>query len=96
MFYTYILLSQKDNKFYTGYAKDLQRRLNEHKNGEVFSTKHRLPIKLIYYEACLNEDDAKRREKTLKSGRGKTYIKKRLKLYLTSVRASALRKEVPK
>ena len=83
MFYTYILLSEKDNKFYTGYANNLNRRIAEHQKGKVFSTKSRLPIKLVYYEACLNKEDAIRREKTLKSGRGKTYIKKRLNSYLS-------------
>lgn len=82
MYYTYVLLSQKDNKFYTGYSRDLKKRFSQHKRGRVFSTKNRLPVKLIYYEACLDENDAKRREKTLKSGRGKTYLKKRLKLFL--------------
>lgn len=65
MFYTYILLCN-DNRYYTGYTHDL---------------KNHLPVKLIYYEACINEEDARRREKTLKSGRGKTYIKKRLKRF---------------
>jgi putative endonuclease len=84
MYYTYILLSLKDNKLYTGYSNDLQKRIKEHKSGKVFSTKYRLPIKLIYYEACLSEKDAKRREKTLKSGRGKAYLTKRLKEFLCS------------
>jgi putative endonuclease len=83
MYYTYVLLSKKYNKLYTGYSNDLRRRIREHKLGQVFSTKSRLPVKLIYYEACLNEEDAKRREKTLKSGRGKAYLTKRLKTYLT-------------
>jgi len=82
MFYTYVLLSKKDNLFYTGYTLDLRNRLKEHTEGKVHSTRYRLPVTLIYYEACMNKEDAKRRERTLKSGRGKAYLKKRLKGFL--------------
>ena len=81
MFYVYILLSQKDRKRYIGYTSDLKKRLDEHNNGLVLSTKHRRPVKLIYYEACLNVEDAKRREKYLKSQWGCKFINKRLKNY---------------
>lgn len=82
MFYTYLLQSEKDNKFYTGYTCDLRKRFNEHNKRQNFSTQHRGPFNLIYYEACLNEDDAKAREKFLKSGPGKKYLKNRLKRFL--------------
>ena len=82
MFYTYVLFSQKDYKFYTGYTSDLKKRLHSHNNGEVFSTKNRRPLELIYYETCLNQEDALYREKYLKSTYGKRYIKNRLKHYL--------------
>lgn len=82
MFYTYLLQSQKDKKFYTGYTADLRKRFQEHNAGRNFSTKNRGPFELIYYEACLNEDDAKAREKFLKSGHGKRYLKNRLKRFL--------------
>ena len=82
MHYTYILLSKKDGKLYTGYTSDLRKRFKEHNQGKVFSTKSRGPFRLIYYEACLNELDARAREKQLKSGKGKRYIKQRLKRFL--------------
>ena len=82
MYYAYILLSEKDDKFYTGFTNDLKRRINEHSNGRVDSTKDMLPMKLIYYEACIDEKDARAREKYLKSGMGKRYIRNRLKNYL--------------
>jgi putative endonuclease len=82
MFYTYILLSLKNKGFYTGYTANLRKRLTEHQKGKVFSTKSRQPLKLVYYEACLNEDDARAREKYLKSGMGKRYIKNRVKRFL--------------
>lgn len=82
-YYVYVLQSESDGNFYTGYTNDLTERLKEHQSGKVFSTKARRPLKLIYYEFCLNQDDAKRREKYLKTAWGKRYIKTRLKDYLT-------------
>lgn len=83
MFYTYILQSKKDRKFYTGYTDNLKDRLALHNAGKIASTKNRLPVKLVYYEACLNQQDATHREKYLKSAWGKRFIKARLKNYLT-------------
>ena len=81
--YTYVLKSKKDGKFYTGYTKDLKLRFEHHNQGLVESTKNRQPLELIYYEACLNQQDATHREKYLKRYYGKMYIKNRLKSYLT-------------
>lgn len=83
MYYTYILQSQKDSKFYTGYTKDLKLRFEQHKNGLVVSTTERRPLKLIYYEACLSQKDAVHREKYLKTFYGKMFLRNRLKSYLT-------------
>ncbi|MEI6509295.1 MAG: GIY-YIG nuclease family protein [Bacteroidota bacterium] len=77
-FYVYVLLSEKDNMFYTGYTANLKERLKQHIEGKVYSTKNRLPVKLIYFEGCLNQQDATRREKYLKSGSGKIYLRNRL------------------
>jgi len=77
-YYTYVLLSERDGNFYTGYTNDLIKRLKEHDEGKVVSTKTRRPLKLIYWEGCLNQQDATRREKYLKSGNGKIYLKNRL------------------
>ena len=83
MFYTYILQSKKDKKFYTGFTKNLKLRFEQHAKGLVQSTKIRRPFSLIYYEACLSQQDATHREKYLKSYHGKMFIKRRLKSYLT-------------
>ena len=83
MYYTYVLHSKKDGKFYTGFTQDLKLRFDQHNKGKVESTKTRRPFELIYYEACLNRDDATPREKYLKTYHGKAYLKKRLKSYLT-------------
>ena len=78
MYFVYILLSEKDNLLYTGYTSDLEQRILMHNNGKVLSTKYRRPLKLIYFEGCINQQDATRREKYLKSGNGKIYLKNRL------------------
>jgi putative endonuclease len=64
---TYVLRSKLDGKFYTGYTSDLEKRLNEHNSGKVYSTKRRVPFELVYYELCINKDDAIHREKYLKT-----------------------------
>ncbi len=80
-YYTYVLLSLKDGQTYTGFTSDLRQRLEQHNEGKVNSTKRRRPLILIYYESCLNQQDATRREKYLKSGNGKIYLKNRLRNY---------------
>ena len=77
-YFVYVLLSEIDGQFYTGYTSDLKNRLTEHNEGKVTSTKRRRPLKLIYFEGCLNQQDATRREKYLKSGNGKIYLRNRL------------------
>ena len=79
MFYfTYVLLSEKDGKLYTGYTRQLQKRLNQHNAGLNLSPKGRGPFTLIYFEACTSKASASKREKQLKSGYGKRYLKNRL------------------
>ena len=73
----------KDKDFYTGCTKNLKLRFEQHNKGLVESTKDRRPFRLIYYEACLDQQDAIRREKYLKSYNGKIFLKRRLKSYLT-------------
>lgn len=82
-FYTYVLRSLKDGNLYTGYTNNLQKRLETHNKGQVESTHNRIPFELIYWEGCLNQHDATRREKYLKTAWGKRYLKSRLKNYLT-------------
>ena len=83
MYYTYVLQSIKDRKYYIGFTKDLKQRFEKHNKGLIESTKSRKPLKLIYYEACLNQEDATRREKYLKTYHGRMFIKRRIKSYLT-------------
>jgi putative endonuclease len=83
--YIYVLLSLKDNKFYVGYSEDLKSRFEQHKKGQVTSTKNRCPLELIYYESCLSKKDALHREKYLKTYKGKLFLKNRLKSYFTGL-----------
>ncbi|MBW2321447.1 MAG: GIY-YIG nuclease family protein [Deltaproteobacteria bacterium] len=83
MYYTYVLQSEKDQKLYVGFTKDLKLRFENHRKGQVESTRNRRPLNLIYYEACLSQNDAIHREKYLKSYHGRMFLKNRLKSYLT-------------
>ena len=56
-------------------------RFEAHQKGKVESTKHRHPFKLEYFEGCLSQEDALKREKYLKTHYGKMYLGKRLKSY---------------
>lgn len=82
-FYVYVILSQLDKRFYVGYTKNIEKRIKEHNSGMVTSTRKRRPLRLIYWEGCLNQKDALKREKYLKTAWGKRYIKNRLQKYLT-------------
>jgi putative endonuclease len=78
MFYVYLLQSEVDEGLYIGFTSDLKRRLAEHQEGKSFSTSYRLPWRLIYYEAYLEEADALGRERFLKSGGGRRFLAKQL------------------
>ena len=78
LYYTYVLYSKQDNKNYIGYTHNLFLRFEQHQKGQVSSTKNRRPLKLIYFEACLNKQDAIKREKYFKTYYGRMFIKKRL------------------
>jgi putative endonuclease len=78
MFYTYILKSKKDNNLYIGFTEDLKKRLDQHNRGCVDSTKDRLPLELIYYEACTDKYKAIKREGYFKTGFGRRFLKDRI------------------
>ncbi len=79
MFYLYILKSTKDDNLYIGSTNDLRRRLSEHSNGKVRSTKSRVPFELRYYESFFKEIDARKREFSLKKdGKALGQLKRRI------------------
>ena len=77
MYYTYVLKSGKTNKMYVGYSSNLKTRIMEHNSGLVQSTKNGMPWVLEYYEACCKMKSAIKREKDLKTGYGRSYLKRR-------------------
>ena len=83
MHYIYVIQNEKNKKWYTGYTADLRKRLNENNSNMHGFTKNKEPWKFIYCEAGLDEQDARSREKYLKSGMGKRYLKNRLKRFLS-------------
>ena len=83
MVYTYVIRSKKDEKLYTGATADLRKRFSEHNEHKVASTKNRGPFELVYFEACIDKEDAFARERYLKTGMGKRYLKNRLKRFLS-------------
>lgn len=81
MFFVYLLRNTTDGELYVGFTSDLKKRLAEHNRGNTKSTRGKI-WKCIYYEACLNQKDAVRREKYLKTTQGHRLIQRRLKEYL--------------
>jgi putative endonuclease len=86
-YYVYVLMSVRDGNWYTGFTGDLRARMQQHRAGSSKSTKHRGPWKLIYYEASLSIEDAQARERYLKSGMGKRYLRNRMKTFLSNLGA---------
>ena len=83
-YYVYLLENQNDKSWYIGFTEDLKRRVHDHLSGiGCRTTSMKSGWKLIYYESYLNKNDAIGREKFLKGGSGRTYLKKQLKNYLT-------------
>jgi len=78
MYHVYVIKSRKDGKTYTGYTSNLAKRLKEHNLGLVAATRNRRPFKLLYCEASNILEDAIKREKSLKTGFGRAYLKRRL------------------
>ncbi|MCB9218738.1 MAG: GIY-YIG nuclease family protein [Ignavibacteriales bacterium] len=74
MFTVYVLKSLNDHKKYIGFTSDLSRRITEHNNGLVKSTKHRKPLELVYYEEYKTKAEAMKREKFFKSGKGREFL----------------------
>ncbi len=84
MFYfVYVIQFDKNKKMYKGYTKNLKLRLEQHQKGLDEYTRDKGPFKLIYFEGCLNQQDATHREKYFKTYLGRMFLKNRLKSYLT-------------
>ena len=80
--YVYLLQSKLDNSFYIGYTKNIKKRLSEHNSGLNFSTKQSRPWEIVFFEGYLEEKDARRRERYLKTNQGSRLVKGMIKEYL--------------
>lgn len=74
-YYIYVITSLKDGNIYIGFSRDVNKRIKAHNSGKVRSTKSRRPFKLVYLEEVANEKIALVRERFLKSGCGREFIK---------------------
>jgi putative endonuclease len=90
MNYSYVLLSDKDRRFYIGSTGGLRTRLQKHNSGAIRSTAYRRPLRLVYDEACLSIEDVRRRERYSKSGRGGRSLRQRLASWLTEIHSNKL------
>lgn len=81
-YYIYVLQFKNTKDLYKGYTSNLKLRLEQHRKGLVDSTKNKGQFKLVYFEGCLNQQDATHREKYLKKYLGRLFLKNRLKSYL--------------
>ena len=75
MYITYILQSEKDNRYYYGSTSNLDARLKAHNQGKVRSTKTRRPLKLIYSDSFITKKEAIQREMFFKSKAGYAWLK---------------------
>jgi putative endonuclease len=76
MWFAYALRSNKDGHLYIGMTADLDRRVAEHNRSYNQSTKSRGPFQVIYVEKCGSRGEAREREKYLKSGTGREFLKR--------------------
>ncbi|WP_248724525.1 GIY-YIG nuclease family protein [Seonamhaeicola sp. ML3] len=83
--FVYVLISEKDGRFYVGMTSNVEKRLAEHNAGRTKSTKGYRPWKLFFFESLDNREEARKREKYLKSGYGKQWIKEKYKRSYNSV-----------
>ena len=80
MYKVYVIKSITRDWIYVGLTISLERRLKEHNNKRVSSTKAYAPFELIFFEEFAQRIDARAREKYLKSGTGKEQIKNKINM----------------
>ncbi|MBU3820577.1 GIY-YIG nuclease family protein [Flavobacteriaceae bacterium XHP0103] len=83
--FVYVLRSKKDGRFYVGMTVNVEKRLKEHNSGKTKSTKGYMPWELFFTESFNSREEARKREKYLKSGYGKKWIKEKFQRSYNSV-----------
>ena len=79
MYYVYAIVAKNKDRIYVGLTKNLQSRIKEHNSGKTKSTKYYRPWSLLYVENLNSRLEARLREKKLKSGAGKEFLREILK-----------------
>jgi putative endonuclease len=75
MYYVYAISSLERSYIYVGITGDLERRVNQHNKGYEKTTRPYAPFKLIHSETFETRGEARKREKYLKSGAGKEFLR---------------------
>jgi putative endonuclease len=78
MYYTYVLYSKSYDRLYIGQTQNITHRLESHNLGLVKSTKHYIPWKLIYVEKFMTRSEAMKKEKQLKTGSGREFLRNKI------------------
>ena len=74
-YYVYVLKSIGSGRHYVGFTRNVRKRLRQHNAGKTFSTRPFIPYELLFFESFDSKQEAFDREKFLKTGKGRTYIK---------------------
>jgi putative endonuclease len=80
MYFVYVLWSEKLHKRYVGHTQNIESRLKEHNSGKVHFTKAGIPWRIVYKEEYPSRSEAMKREKFLKSGKGRKLLDEIIKL----------------
>ncbi len=78
MYTVYVIQSEKNHSYYTGFTKNLERRLYEHNHNNTRSLINKGPFTLVYKEEFFNIQEARERERQIKSYKGGNAFKKLL------------------
>jgi putative endonuclease len=76
LYYTYILKSTRDDRYYYGSTSNLKNKLKEHNSGKVKSTKSRRPLLIHYYEEYQTKKETLQRERFFKNRSGYKWLSK--------------------
>jgi putative endonuclease len=74
MFHTYIIYSEKADRYYVGHCEDLIQRLERHNKKMVPSTKSYAPWRLVYHETYSTRQEANARELYIKKMKSRRFI----------------------
>ena len=78
MYFVYLLYSDKFDRIYIGQTNNIAARLDKHNKGDVSSTKAYIPWKIVRIEQFRSRGEAMRKEKILKSQKGRDFIRENL------------------